>query len=220
MLVAPQQHDLWSDFRKAIESGLDAQNDWHAGSVYLALIDCWRGNITAAETRLTDLLNAEQPGLSPVAAWVIASDLHLVQSDELAPVIIRLLSYVAETQQNGRVLLKSGGTWDESSDYLLARYLARTNQKAPLEAAIARLGDRRKRQTSNESLEYERTPAVVLADELRELVPTAARRVLEFDEQREERANAVPTLPLRRRTVDTPDVVQEIQRRFPVTMVP
>lgn len=146
LLVVPESMGKLAEFRQAIQDAVVRQSDWHAGRVYAAVLMAKMGDPVEAVKQLENMPNEVIDQIPLNAAWVIASELHRVGAPELNSMVVRLLTHVSNAQQNGHVLLKAGGNWDESVDYLLVQYLSQEGDAATTGRLLQALVRRQEKQ--------------------------------------------------------------------------
>ncbi|MEO2036631.1 MAG: tetratricopeptide repeat protein [Planctomycetaceae bacterium] len=204
-------------FLADIQEALTIQPDWHAGWIYMALLEAHLGQTDKAFIHLSDLLQRHVEKMPPMVAWITASELHHISADPLDPIVIRLLEQLMAVQESGTVLLKSGTDWHASPEFLLAQYYAMLDDSDLVESVVDRMLIRTTAQPvrpAHQPTTDSQAAFDELADLLQPQAPISADRLREWGRSR---LSAIPNpansgTPVR--TATSSPVIQAIRERL------
>ncbi len=139
MLQVPVVAGRAEEFLNEIREALVVQPDWHAGWIYVALLEANLGRTDDALAHFSEILQHHLATMPPMVAWVTACELVKVNATPLDGVIVRLLEQLSVVQKSGTVLLKSGTGWHAAPDYLLTTHFMVMEDAVSAKAVVERL---------------------------------------------------------------------------------
>jgi len=182
IFVVPQATDRLQELRQVMQKAVQQQPDWHAGRIYIAVATAMMGDTISSAEQLEGLLNETLEQVPLNVAWVTASQLHRIRATELNASVVRLLKHVSNAQRNGQVLLKAGGRWDESPDYLLVQYSALDGDSDTTRQLLESLVQRQSKQLTGSDPAKSETPQGTLVESLQSNLPEEANWFREASE--------------------------------------